>query len=130
MRNENVFLLIGGNLGDRLDNLSRCTDLIRAELGPIIKLSSIYETAPWGKSDQPNYLNQAIQIETKFDPTELLTRCLSIEKQLGRERDQKWGARLIDIDIIYFNDLIMNSQDLIIPHPRMAERKFVLEPLT
>lgn len=104
--------------------------MIGTELGPIIKLSSVYETAPWGKSDQPNYLNQGVQIETNFEPTELLSRCLKIEGQLGRVRDEKWGARLIDIDIIYFDNQIMNSKNLIIPHPRMAERKFVLEPLT
>jgi 2-amino-4-hydroxy-6-hydroxymethyldihydropteridine diphosphokinase len=117
-------------LDDRLSNLNRCTKMIGAELGEIIKLSSIYETAPWGKSDQPDYLNQAVQIETNYEPLELLSGCLTIEKKMGRARDEKWGARLIDIDIIYFNDQILNSPDLIIPHARMAERKFVLMPLT
>jgi 2-amino-4-hydroxy-6-hydroxymethyldihydropteridine diphosphokinase len=90
----------------------------------------VYETAPWGKSNQPNYLNQGVQIETNFEPFELLNQCLIIEKQLGRMRDEKWGARLIDIDIIYFDNQIMNTKDLNLPHPRMAERKFVLKPLT
>lgn len=130
MKYQNIFLLIGSNLGGRLSNLNRCVDLISTELGSIIKPSSVYETAPWGKSDQPNYLNQAIQIETNFGPAELLGRCLTLEKQLGRERKEKWGARVIDVDLIYFNDRIINSKDLVIPHPRMTERKFVLEPLT
>ena len=129
MKHKNIFLLIGSNLGDRLGNLNRCASLISTELGSIIRLSSVYETAPWGKFDQPNYLNQAVQIDTNFEPIELLSGCLTIEKQMGRERDEKWGARSIDIDIIYFNDRIVSSPNLIIPHPRMTERKFVLTPL-
>lgn len=126
---KNVFLLLGGNLGDRVSNLRHCNTLIEELLGPIVENSSIYETEPWGKSDQPSFLNQALQIETSLPPMELLSACLTIEKKMGRSRDEKWGARVIDIDIIYFDNQILNSIDLILPHPRMAERKFVLTPL-
>ncbi len=126
---KNVFLLLGGNLGDRVSNLRHCNTLIEELLGPIVENSSIYETEPWGKSDQPSFLNQALQIETSLPPMELLSACLTIEKKMGRSRDEKWGARVIDIDIIYFDGQILNSIDLILPHPRMAERKFVLTPL-
>ena len=126
---KNIFLLLGSNLGDRLANLNQSGNLIQLQLGPIIKQSSVYETAPWGKSDQPNYLNQALQIETHLKPQELLSACLTIERLMGRHRDEKWGARLIDIDIVYFDDRIINSNELIVPHPRMTERKFVLTPL-
>jgi 2-amino-4-hydroxy-6-hydroxymethyldihydropteridine diphosphokinase len=126
---QNIFLSLGSNLGDRLSNLSLCVNLIGTELGPVINLSTIYETEPWGKSNQPNYLNQAIQIETYLEPSELLSACQHIEREMGRQRDEKWGARLIDIDIIYFGDKILTSDRLIVPHPRIAERKFVLAPL-
>lgn len=121
--------MLGGNLGDRVSNLRHCNTLIEELLGPIVENSSIYETEPWGKSDQPSFLNQALQIETSLPPMELLSACLTIEKKMGRSRDEKWGARVIDIDIIYFDNQILNSIDLILPHPRMAERKFVLTPL-
>lgn len=121
--------MLGGNLGDRVSNLRHCNTLIEELLGPIVENSSIYETEPWGKSDQPSFLNQALQIETSLPPMELLSACLTIEKKMGRSRDEKWGARVIDIDIIYFDGQILNSIDLILPHPRMAERKFVLTPL-
>lgn len=130
MLGKNIFLLLGSNLGDRLTNLDRGRILIEELTGSIVKKSSIYETSAWGKTDQPDYLNQAVQIETALRPNELLSACLNIEKKIGRQRIEKWGARLIDIDIIYFGGKIIHSNELIIPHPRMAERRFVLVPLT
>ncbi|MBI1768044.1 MAG: 2-amino-4-hydroxy-6-hydroxymethyldihydropteridine diphosphokinase [Bacteroidetes bacterium] len=127
---KNIFLLLGSNLGDRLSCLSLCLELIEEHVGTIIKKSSIYETTAWGRTDQPDFLNQAIEIETPFPPTELLSACQNIEKKIGRQREEKWGARTIDIDIIYFGDKIIHSNELTIPHPRMTERKFVLIPLT
>ncbi len=130
MLSKDIFLLLGSNLGDRLSNLQLCLEFIKENAGPILKLSSVYETAAWGKTDQPDFLNQAVQIETALQPNELLSACLNIEKKIGRQRKEKWRERLIDIDIIYFNDKTINSNELVIPHPRMAERRFVLVPLT
>lgn len=129
MLNQNIFLLTGSNLGDRLRILHNCSELIELELGHIIERSPVYQTAPWGKTDQANFLNQALQIETVLQPQELLTLCLSIEKKIGRVRDAKWGARTIDIDIVYFDNKIVDLDNLKIPHPRIAERRFVLVPL-
>lgn len=116
-------------MGDRHKQLANAL-MHLASVGTIVNRSSIYETAAWGKTDQPDFLNQAIELETQLLPHELLTQCLSIEKKLGRERHEKWDARTIDIDIVYFDDKIIDSQDLQIPHPRMTERKFMLMPLT
>jgi 2-amino-4-hydroxy-6-hydroxymethyldihydropteridine diphosphokinase len=126
---QNIFLLTGSNLGDRLSNLVKCAELIEQQAGHIVKRSSVYETAPWGKTDQDHFLNQALELESALQPQELLTACLAIEKKIGRVRDEKWGSRTIDIDIIYFNDQVIDSDDLKIPHPRIAERRFVLVPI-
>src|SRR5579871_3656219 len=128
MNHRKVFLLLGSNVGDRLDNLARAENEL-ARLGVIEKKSSVYQTAPWGKIDQPNFLNVALLITSSLDPTMVLEEILKIEHKLGRTRTEKWGERLIDVDIIYFGDLIVDSQDLIIPHPHLQYRKFVLIPL-
>jgi len=125
-----IFLLLGTNLGNRLSNLNQCLKLIEANAGSIKKYSSIYETAAWGKEDQPNFLNQIIQIESRLQPEDLLSSCLAIEEDMGRLRVEKWGERSIDIDIIYFNSKVIATPRLTIPHPRLAERKFALIPLT
>ena len=125
---RNIFLLLGSNLGDRHKQLSDAITLLTS-VGTIVKHSSIYETAAWGKTDQPDFLNQVIELETQLAPHDLLTQCLSIEKKLGRERHEKWDARTIDIDIVYFDNKIIDTQDLQIPHSRMTERKFMLTPL-
>jgi 2-amino-4-hydroxy-6-hydroxymethyldihydropteridine diphosphokinase len=129
MTYENIFLLLGSNLGDRLANLQRCTQLIREDIGKIVKQSSIYETVAWGKTDEPSYLNLALQIDSNLRPLDLLHSCLSIENKLGRTREEKWGSRTIDVDVIYFAQRVIDSKDLKIPHPRITERKFVLAPL-
>jgi 2-amino-4-hydroxy-6-hydroxymethyldihydropteridine diphosphokinase len=124
-----AYLLIGGNLGDRSGYLKEAITKISSQSGIVKQTSSIYESEAWGYLNQPNYLNQAIELYTEFDPHELLKRILSIEDSMGRTREQIYGPRTIDIDILYFNDLIIDDNVLNIPHPRISERKFVLIPL-
>ncbi|NSL87762.1 2-amino-4-hydroxy-6-hydroxymethyldihydropteridine diphosphokinase [Chitinophaga solisilvae] len=124
-----AILLIGGNLGDRTGNLQKAVQLIAADAGAVQKISALYQTAPWGAVDQPDYLNQAIMIHTSLDALTLLHTLLDIERRIGRIRQEKWGARVIDIDMIFYNDDIISLPDLKIPHPRMQLRQFVLTPL-
>ena len=124
-----VFLLTGGNLGNRLQNLSQASGLIEKHCGKIIQASSVYKTAAWGFADQPDFYNQALQLETLLSPKKLMTELLEIEKEMGRKRKLKNGPRIIDIDILLMDDIIINSKDLIIPHPRLAQRRFALTPL-
>jgi len=125
---DNIFISIGSNLGDRI---STCREAIKkmAELCDIVEISSLYETEPVGKEDQPNFINCAVKTRTDLSPQELLERLNSIEDTLGRVRDEKWGPRTIDLDIIFYYDLVINEKDLIIPHPRAHLRRFVLEPI-
>lgn len=130
LETKTVYLLLGSNLGDRGDLLEQALERISARVGVIFSKSSFYETAAWGKEDQPSYLNLAVAVHTTFNPHEVLNRTLQIEDELGRVRKEHWGARLIDIDIIFYDDLIVNDGEVLqIPHPRMQERKFVLSPL-
>ncbi|RFS26317.1 2-amino-4-hydroxy-6-hydroxymethyldihydropteridine diphosphokinase [Chitinophaga silvatica] len=124
-----AILLIGGNLGDRISNLSKAVQLIAQKAGPVLKISALYQTAPWGSVDQPDYLNQALMIHTSLDALTLLHTLLDIEREIGRIRQEKWGARVIDIDLIFFNDDIISLPELRVPHPRMHLRNFVLVPL-
>jgi 2-amino-4-hydroxy-6-hydroxymethyldihydropteridine diphosphokinase len=122
------YLLIGGNEGDRKAALSEARTHLEAA-GTIRQASSLYETAPWGRSDQPWFLNQALRLETAADAPTLLKTLLHIEETMGRKRLEKYGSRRIDIDILFFNDAILRLPDLVIPHPEIANRRFVLEPL-
>ncbi|MCX2574844.1 2-amino-4-hydroxy-6-hydroxymethyldihydropteridine diphosphokinase [Pedobacter sandarakinus] len=125
-----VYLLLGGNLGNRADNLAKAISLIRQSIGEIEKISACYETAAWGKMDQPAFLNQAIAVRTTLSPLEVLDQALNAEKVLGRIRKEKWGERLIDIDILLYENEIINIENrLTIPHPEMQHRKFVMIPL-
>ncbi len=124
-----AYLLTGGNLGSREENLSRARDLISRQCERIVRASAIYETAAWGKTDQPAFLNQALAIETNLSPRKLLAALLSIETVIGRVRSEKYAPRLIDIDILLYNDLQYHDEHLDIPHPRLPERRFVLTPL-
>ena len=125
-----AYLLLGGNLGDREANLKKAIELLNDKIGSVIAISSLYETAAWGKTDQPAFLNQAVSLQTRLTALEVLERALSIEQELGRVRKDKWGERLIDIDLILFGDEIINIPDkLQVPHPHMQDRKFVMEPL-
>lgn len=125
-----VYLLLGSNLGDREGLIIDALERIQHEIGEIVSKSSRYETAAWGKEDQPSFLNIAAGVATKLSPLEVLDKALAIELELGRVRKEKWGARLIDIDVIlYGNEIVDEAEKLQIPHPRMQERRFVLEPL-
>lgn len=126
----NAYLLLGGNLGDRLKNLELAIQLLNEEAGVISMVSSVYETAAWGLTNQPDFLNQAVQLQTKLSPFELLDTILAIEQKLGRIRKEKWGERLIDIDLILFGDEVIDIEGkLQVPHPHMQHRKFVMKPL-
>lgn len=122
-------ILLGGNLGNRKENLSQAKIHIEKIIGSIIKESSIYETKAWGVENQPNFLNQVILVETRLSPQNVLIENLQIEKVLGRVRHQKWHERIIDIDILYAENLIINDDNLKIPHPFIQDRKFTLIPL-
>jgi 2-amino-4-hydroxy-6-hydroxymethyldihydropteridine diphosphokinase len=127
--NNGIFLLLGTNLGDRSQHLATARALIEARAGKIIKTSAIYQTAAWGKTDQPDFYNQVIEIESILSPDELLKTTLGIEEEMGRVRTEVWGARTIDIDILLYSDIMVEREHLIIPHPRMNNRKFTLIPL-
>ncbi|KRT15463.1 2-amino-4-hydroxy-6-hydroxymethyldihydropteridine pyrophosphokinase [Pedobacter ginsenosidimutans] len=125
-----AYLLLGGNLGNREANLKRAIELVNDKIGNVIAISSLYETAAWGKTNQPAFLNQAVSLQTRLTALEVLERALGIEQELGRVRKDKWGERLIDIDLILFGNEIINIPDkLQVPHPHMQDRKFVMEPL-
>lgn len=124
-----AYLLIGGNLGNRLKNLELALHAIKKQAGKIVKQSSIYETAAWGNTDQPAFYNQALCVETKLAADDLLACLLDIEEGLGRKRGEKFGPRIIDIDILFLNDEIHQTPILSIPHPQLQNRRFVLVPL-
>lgn len=124
-----VYLLLGSNLGDREGNLFTALQSLQS-IGSIVTVSSIYETKAWGNIQQPDFLNQVIQITFKNPPELLLREILTIENNMGRVRSEKWGSRIIDIDILFVNQAIVSEPDLIIPHPQLHLRKFTLQPLT
>ncbi len=121
--------MIGGNMGDRMANLAMAIKLIEEQIGNIELKSSIYETAAWGQTNQPDFLNQALLVNTNMQAAELMSKLLSIENLMGRIRTIKLGPRTIDLDIMYFNNEVISTNLITIPHPKLAERKFVLEPL-
>lgn len=121
--------MIGGNMGDRMANLINAIDHIEQQIGNIELKSSIYETAAWGKTNQPDFLNQALLVHTQLEAAELMSKLLFIENLMGRIRTIKLGPRTIDLDIIYFNNEVISTSLITIPHPKLAERKFVLVPL-
>ena len=124
-----VYLLLGSNLGDRESYITGATNLLAERVGAVEVVSSYYETASWGKTEQPDFINQAIYLQTNLSPQELLITILDIEKQFGRQRIEKWGSRTIDIDILFYADMIIKESDLVVPHPYLHERAFALLPL-
>jgi len=126
---ELAYLSLGSNLGDREDHLNQAITKLNS-LGTVKRVSSLYETDPVEFVEQPVFLNCAVALRTDLSPTELLHQILNIERSLGRQRIQKKGPRTIDIDILLFGDRVIKSADLTIPHPAMAQRRFVLLPLT
>jgi 2-amino-4-hydroxy-6-hydroxymethyldihydropteridine diphosphokinase len=124
-----TYLLIGGNIGDRLLLLSQAIEEIETSCGKVTARSSVYETAAWGMEEQAAFLNQALELYTELSATDLLKAILQAEENLGRKRQERYGPRTIDIDILFFNDEIIQLDGLKIPHPRMQDRRFVLVPL-
>lgn len=125
---QQALLILGSNLGNRLENLQEACKRLDQKAGRILQKSRVYETQPWGNTDQPEFLNMAVRLETKSTPEELLRAVLQIEKEMGRTRDQKWAPRIIDIDLVMFSDLVIQTPELIVPHPEMHHRNFVLVP--
>lgn len=124
-----VYLLIGGNMGDRLANLSAAADKIRVQCGNIAAASSVYRTAAWGLTDQPDFYNQCLHLQTNYNAEALMNVLLNIEKELGRVRNEKMGPRTVDIDILLFNNEVHDTEHLQVPHPRLHLRRFALIPL-
>lgn len=126
---NSIYILSGANLGNPLEQLFQASILLQDRIGDIVSASSIYESEGWGVEHQPLFYNQALIIHTDLDKQSCLTRCQQIETELGRVRTVKWGARIIDLDILYFNEDIYQSENLTIPHPLLQFRNFVLVPL-
>lgn len=125
-----AYLALGANLGDRLGNLQRAVDALGARPGIRVKRSSrVYETEPAGGPDQPEYLNAVVEVETDLPALGLLEACLAVEADLGRVRSERWGPRPIDVDVLTYGTETIEGPDLVVPHPRMHERGFVLVPL-
>ena len=123
-----VYLALGSNLGDRLANLHAAQEALPPAVR-VLAASPIYETPPWGYADQPAFLNQALKVETDLEPQDLLKTLKSLELRLGRTPGPRYGPRQIDLDILFYDDLVFEASDLTIPHPRIEERAFVLMPL-
>lgn len=128
MRNT-IYILLGANLGNPRLQITEASERLEIQIGKIIAVSSMYESEAWGVKDQPSFYNKVILIETILLPSECLQICQEIELALGRIRDKKWGARIIDIDILYFNNEIVDTKILKIPHPYIHLRNFTLLPL-
>lgn len=124
-----AYLLTGTNLGERESNLARAKLLIGESAGIVSAASALYETAAWGKTDQPSFLNQALELETSLTAPELMQELLAIEKVIGRLRKEKYGPRVIDIDLLLFNNDIINDPFVTVPHPQLPNRRFALAPL-
>lgn len=128
-KTEITYLLTGANLGDRFGTLEKANQLIEERIGKVTATSHFYETAAWGVDDQPDYLNQALEMETVLSPADILKEIHLIEEELGRVRKTKWGSRTIDIDILFYGDKILETNDLTLPHPRLHRRNFALIPM-
>ncbi|TQR18223.1 2-amino-4-hydroxy-6-hydroxymethyldihydropteridine diphosphokinase [Psychrobacillus vulpis] len=125
-----AYISIGSNIGNRFDYLVQSVNLLNDTLGiDVNRASSVYETDPVGYVDQAAFLNIVVELKTQLTPHELLMRCNEIEEELGRTREIRWGPRTVDLDILLYNEENMKTENLIIPHPRMMERGFVLIPL-
>jgi 2-amino-4-hydroxy-6-hydroxymethyldihydropteridine diphosphokinase len=129
---EKAFISIGSNQGDRLLNCKKAVEQLSVSV-KVLSRSSFYETKAWGVTDQPDFVNLAVEIDTELEPKDLLAFLKSIEVSMGRskaEDSERWGARIIDLDIIYFGSIVLDTEELTVPHPLMQERAFVLVPLS
>lgn len=122
-------LILGSNLDDRLRQMDQAKNLLAREAGKIQAISQVYETQPWGYEDQPWFLNQALALSTDKEPLELLALCKDIEKRCGRQPAEKWHARHLDIDLLLCGSMVFQSEGLVLPHPFLQDRNFVLIPL-
>ena len=128
-REARAYLGLGGNIGDVRTSIREALAALSAGGAKVVRRSSDYETPPWGKTDQKPFVNACAIVETSLSPHELLALCLSVEKELGRVRLEKWGPRVIDIDVLAYEERVIETPDLIVPHRYMLERAFVLVPL-
>jgi 2-amino-4-hydroxy-6-hydroxymethyldihydropteridine diphosphokinase len=124
-----AYIGIGSNLGDREKNCTEALALLEQKGIRIIKRSSMIETEPWGVEEQPMFINLTVEIKTVLEPEKLLGKLKEAEAELGRTETARWGPRIIDLDILFYNDTVMSSPELEIPHPGIQEREFVLKPL-
>lgn len=124
-----AYLLLGSNLGDRAALLAAARHRLAAAAGALEARSGLYETAAWGREDQPAFLNQAVAVRTTLDAEQLLAACLAVEQAAGRERRERWGSRTLDVDILFFGEEISQSATLTVPHPHLTARRFALVPL-
>ncbi|MGL5683623.1 MAG: 2-amino-4-hydroxy-6-hydroxymethyldihydropteridine diphosphokinase [Marinifilaceae bacterium] len=125
-------LILGSNQGNKKAVLSNAIKMIKLRIGKVIQKSSLYSTEPWGFLSEDNFLNQVVAVETQLNPSDVLAQALQIELELGRVRvqtDQRYASRAIDIDVLFYDNLIIDTPNLQVPHPRLTERRFVLEPL-
>ena len=122
-------LLLGSNLGHKENNITNAIQALGQNAGNILTISSLYNTAAWGLQEQPDFINRVILIETELTPEELINEILKTEEDLGRKRNRKWEPRVIDIDILFYDNEIMKTEKLTIPHPHLHERMFALVPL-
>lgn len=129
MQGKQLVLIIGGNLDDRRALIDQCRILLAGIFGPFVLESSIYESEAWGGKSSGNYLNQVLVFETDMAPGSILAHIKSVERQLGRTREVVWGDRTMDVDILFLDNEIVETNDLSIPHPFLQERRFVLVPL-
>ncbi|WP_400191676.1 2-amino-4-hydroxy-6-hydroxymethyldihydropteridine diphosphokinase [Hymenobacter sp. B81] len=124
-----AYLLLGSNLGERVTTLHRALVALAELAGPVQAVSPVYETAAWGLEAQPAFLNQAVCLRTHLAPEALLDACQQVEQQAGREREEMWGPRTLDVDVLLYDDLVLDSPRLKLPHPRLHQRRFALVPL-
>lgn len=126
---KKIYLLLGSNIGNRIKNIDKAKQLIESKIGKISKQSNLYETEPWGEKEQEDFLNQAIEVESKLKPKALMKQIAELEQLIGREETYKWGPREIDIDVLFYGDEMISEVDITIPHPFIHERLFTLIPL-
>lgn len=126
---QTAYILLGGNLGNRPETFRQARQGLGRQAGPVVAASSLYETAAWGRTSQPDFLNQVVALETELPAEALLTVLLAIEKAAGRQRRERWGARVLDLDLLYFSQQIVALPHLQVPHPYIPQRRFTLVPL-
>ena len=129
LKMNRAIILLGSNKGNSSRNLEESKAFIEKNAGKIVKFSGTYITEPWGKTDQPFFLNQVVVVDTVLTARQLINMLLLIEEKMGRKRVEKWESRLIDLDILFFNNDIIEEEGLVIPHPHLHERRFTLVPL-